>query len=258
MSRKTSTRKAPRTNLSVLSRLCNLIPGFFTGFLAPKLASQFGVDERALACAPWSPLVALLYARLAHALSLNDVRDGLRQHAAIALVPERADRIEWEAGESRMMARKTCPRCGEKLAGDETECSFCWLELESASEAPAPSTGGADEGASGDRTAEMEEAIASDAEYQRTRRERRRMRRTAWEATRRRNQAGWRLYLREGRALAQEAWSILAVRVTVAIVCVALATVLTVHLVLAAADGSLSAMEGALDRIRDALRTLFD
>jgi len=76
MARKTSTRKPTRANLSVLAQLCNLIPGF----LAPKVARQCGVDRKARTFSPWSHLVALLYAQLAHALSLNDVCDALRHH----------------------------------------------------------------------------------------------------------------------------------------------------------------------------------
>jgi hypothetical protein len=77
MSRKTSTRKPMRTNLSVLAQLCNLIPGF----LVAKIARRCGVDKKARTFSPWSHLVALLYAQFTHALSLNDVCDALRQHA---------------------------------------------------------------------------------------------------------------------------------------------------------------------------------
>jgi hypothetical protein len=44
----------------------------------PKLARRHGVDEQARTFSPWSHVVALLYAQLTHALSLNDVCDGLR------------------------------------------------------------------------------------------------------------------------------------------------------------------------------------
>jgi hypothetical protein len=44
----------------------------------PKLARQHGVDAQARTFSQWSHVVALLYAQLAHALSLNDVCDGLR------------------------------------------------------------------------------------------------------------------------------------------------------------------------------------
>ena len=77
MSKKTNTRKPTKINLSVLSQLCNLIPGF----LVSKIARQCGVDKKARTFSPWSHLVALLYAQFTHALSLNDVCDALKYHA---------------------------------------------------------------------------------------------------------------------------------------------------------------------------------
>lgn len=44
----------------------------------PKLARAQGVDAQARTFSPWSHVVALLYAQFSHALSLNDVCDGLR------------------------------------------------------------------------------------------------------------------------------------------------------------------------------------
>jgi hypothetical protein len=58
----------------VLRQLVELIPPH----LVPKLARAHGVDAQARTFSPWSHVVALLYAQLAHALSLNDVCDGLR------------------------------------------------------------------------------------------------------------------------------------------------------------------------------------
>ena len=58
----------------VLRQLVELIPAY----LAPKLARIHGVDRQARTFSPWSHVVALLYAQLAHALSLNDVCDALR------------------------------------------------------------------------------------------------------------------------------------------------------------------------------------
>jgi len=58
----------------VLRQLVELIPAY----LVAKLARAHGVDEHARTFTPWSHVVALLYAQLAHALSLNDVCDGLR------------------------------------------------------------------------------------------------------------------------------------------------------------------------------------
>ena len=49
--------------------------------LVAKLARAHGVDGQARTFSPWSHVVALLYAQLSHALSLNDVCDGLRAWA---------------------------------------------------------------------------------------------------------------------------------------------------------------------------------
>ncbi len=59
---------------TILRQLVELIPAY----LVPQLARQHGVDAQARTFTPWSHVVALLYAQLAHALSLNDVCDGLR------------------------------------------------------------------------------------------------------------------------------------------------------------------------------------
>lgn len=61
----------------MLRQLVELIPSY----LVPKLARQYGVDEQARTFSPFSHVVALLYAQLSHALSLNDVCDGLRLRA---------------------------------------------------------------------------------------------------------------------------------------------------------------------------------
>ncbi len=71
-------RKPTRTNLSVLAQLCKLIPGH----LVSKVAREYGVDKKARTFSPWSHVVALLYAQFTHALSLNDVCDALKNHAA--------------------------------------------------------------------------------------------------------------------------------------------------------------------------------
>lgn len=59
---------------TVLRQLVECIPAY----LVAKLARVHGVDEQARTFTPWSHVVALLYAQLSHALSLNDVCDGLR------------------------------------------------------------------------------------------------------------------------------------------------------------------------------------
>jgi hypothetical protein len=59
-----------------LQTVCNLIPPYLT----MKLARKHGVDKHSRSFSEWSHVVALLYAQLAHSLSLNDVADGLRNH----------------------------------------------------------------------------------------------------------------------------------------------------------------------------------
>ena len=68
-------KKQPsRRQATVLRQLVELIPSY----LVPKLARVHGVDRQSRTFSPWSHVVALLYAQMAHALSLNDVCDGLR------------------------------------------------------------------------------------------------------------------------------------------------------------------------------------
>ncbi|MSU65611.1 MAG: DUF4372 domain-containing protein [Opitutus sp.] len=65
-----------------MRQLVELIPAY----LVPKLAREHDGDAQARTFSPWSHVVALLYAQLSHALSLNDVCDGLR----LCLTPLRA------------------------------------------------------------------------------------------------------------------------------------------------------------------------
>jgi hypothetical protein len=58
---------------STLGQICKLIPVH----LVAKLARETKVEQRARTFTPWSHVVTLLYAQLSHALSLNDVCDGL-------------------------------------------------------------------------------------------------------------------------------------------------------------------------------------
>ena len=60
--------------LEVLSQICNWIPTFLVG----RLARETGVAKKARTFSPWSHVVAMLYAQLTHAISLNDVCDALR------------------------------------------------------------------------------------------------------------------------------------------------------------------------------------
>ena len=61
----------------ILNQICNLIPRN----LVPRLARKHGVDKKARGFTPWSHVVAMLHTQLAHAISLNDVADTMRNHA---------------------------------------------------------------------------------------------------------------------------------------------------------------------------------
>ena len=72
---KKKTHRLPsRAHATILRQLVELIPTH----LVAKLARAHGVDQKARTFSPWSHVVALLYAQLSHALSLNDVCDSLR------------------------------------------------------------------------------------------------------------------------------------------------------------------------------------
>ena len=69
------TTKVPTASkFTVLRQLCNYIPTH----LAPELARETGVDEKVRTYTPWSHVVSLSYAQLAHSISLNDVCDALQ------------------------------------------------------------------------------------------------------------------------------------------------------------------------------------
>lgn len=70
--------KSTRSQFSTLQQVCQHIPGH----LVAKLAREHGVDGQARTFTPWSHIVALLYAQLAHAIGLNNVCDGMRLHRA--------------------------------------------------------------------------------------------------------------------------------------------------------------------------------
>jgi Transposase DDE domain/Domain of unknown function (DUF4372) len=65
-----------RRHVSVLRQICQLIPNH----LVPKLARETGADDKARTFTPWSHVVAMVYAQISHALSLNDVCDALKLH----------------------------------------------------------------------------------------------------------------------------------------------------------------------------------
>jgi len=70
--------KSARSHFSTLQQICQFIPGH----LVAKLAREHGVDSQARTFTPWSHIVALLYAQVAHAIGLNNVCDGMSLHRA--------------------------------------------------------------------------------------------------------------------------------------------------------------------------------
>src|SRR6266436_3280290 len=65
------------SKLNLLRQICNFIPDF----LVSKLARATGAQDKARTFSPWSHLVSLMYAQLAHSIGLNDVCDGLALHS---------------------------------------------------------------------------------------------------------------------------------------------------------------------------------
>jgi len=68
--------KSTRSKFSTLKQICTYIPGH----MVAKLARTHGVDKKCRSFSPWSHVVALLYAQLAHSSGLNNVCDGLQIH----------------------------------------------------------------------------------------------------------------------------------------------------------------------------------
>ena len=75
--KKQKNQKPTKCNFTVLRQICNWIPNH----LVPKLARETKVEEDARTYKPWSHVVSLLYAQLAHSLGLNDVCDALQLHS---------------------------------------------------------------------------------------------------------------------------------------------------------------------------------
>lgn len=63
-------------SLTVLGQLFKLIPRN----LIPRLANEYGVASRSRRFTPTSHVLALMFGQLAHAISLNDICDCLRNH----------------------------------------------------------------------------------------------------------------------------------------------------------------------------------
>ena len=74
---KKKNKPAKKSPYTVLHQICNLIPPL----LVPNLARQHGVDKKSRTFSPWSHVVSLMYAHLAHAFGLNDVCDAMGMNA---------------------------------------------------------------------------------------------------------------------------------------------------------------------------------
>ena len=66
-------------SLSVLAQLFKLIPGH----LIPRLANECGVSKKCRRISPSSHVLALMFAQLAHSISLNDICDCLHNHSGV-------------------------------------------------------------------------------------------------------------------------------------------------------------------------------
>lgn len=63
-----------RGKYTILKQLCEHIPAYMTS----TIAKDYDIESRAFS--PWSHTVAMIHAHLTHAIGLNDVCDGLRNH----------------------------------------------------------------------------------------------------------------------------------------------------------------------------------
>jgi hypothetical protein len=78
--------KPAKSTMPVLKQAVELIPTY----LVSKLAKKHGVDKKSRSITPWSHVVALVHAQLAHSLSLNDVCDDLHNHSGALKTIRRA------------------------------------------------------------------------------------------------------------------------------------------------------------------------
>ncbi len=70
------SRQPARFKFSTLQQVCSLIPAH----LVAKVARRHGVADRARSFSPWSHVLVMMHAHLAHACGLNDVCDAVRNH----------------------------------------------------------------------------------------------------------------------------------------------------------------------------------
>ena len=83
--------KPAKHKFTLLKQVLENIPAY----AVPKLARKHGIDKQCRSFSPWSHVVAMVFAHLSHALSLNDICDTLRHHCGVlstlrnALFPSR-------------------------------------------------------------------------------------------------------------------------------------------------------------------------
>jgi hypothetical protein len=66
-----------RSKFNILRQVCNFIPPHEVS----RIARETGVEEKARTFDPWSHVVSLLYAQMAHSIGLNDLCDSLQLHS---------------------------------------------------------------------------------------------------------------------------------------------------------------------------------
>ena len=72
-----------RHKFTILKQVMEKIPSYLVG----KIARKYGCDKKSRSFSPWSHVVTMVYAHLAHSLGLNDISDTLRHHSgALATV----------------------------------------------------------------------------------------------------------------------------------------------------------------------------
>jgi hypothetical protein len=69
--------KPAKHKFTLLKQVIEIIPPYLVG----KTARQFGVDKKVRSYSAWSHVVAMIFAHLSHALSLNDICDTLQHHS---------------------------------------------------------------------------------------------------------------------------------------------------------------------------------
>ncbi|OQC12742.1 MAG: hypothetical protein BWX73_02718 [Lentisphaerae bacterium ADurb.Bin082] len=78
-----------KSTLTVINQFFKYIPGY----LITKLARKHQVDKKSRSFSPTSHVVSLMYAQLAHSISLNDVCDSLRNHSGSLVTLRGATRL---------------------------------------------------------------------------------------------------------------------------------------------------------------------